>query len=418
MPLSGQQSSNKMFHAKLIDYLSDIVLKQVYSALCLQKHVYFIIDTEMHDISIFKDKIMEFVRAVGKPYVVKYEKLGKGESFAKIILPLIFLRSEFSVRIAKECANEKIAIIFKSCVEGSGNLFHISKKFLECKKCSSLERKKLGLDYDLSKDENALDFFRKSLQLYVRAFNENPIFIFEELEPNFRVMSLSSTLSFLKELEELPTVFLLIIPKQLEYCVMPLWDKFPYVRLSKVKYEDVVKLIEKISDELTFTERGVQLFCGKMRNLYGNEISAKPLITALDDLLGFKKVYNLNVIDADNISKFFSISYIEVNPPTPRPPSKCKSPYFGSEVERLTKECTRLNLDPHKALPFPFRYVLWHIRRGNIEYNKEEDFFIARKYLRASDFKKLSKVLNKLGYEYRAGTRKWVFSPKKKGQTC
>ncbi|MEM3697617.1 MAG: hypothetical protein QXQ94_08995 [Candidatus Bathyarchaeia archaeon] len=410
--MQGKQSVVKDFQTKFLDCLSDIALSQFYSALQSRDHIYFIVDTEAHDSSVFEGYIVNFINSkIGRPYVLSYEKIGKETSFANTVLPLIFLRSDFSAKIAEKCGDEKITVILRSCIKGSGHLFYIAKKFLECRNCSPTERRKLGLDYDLSDDDNAIDFFEECLRLYEKAYGERPAFIFKELNPNLRIMSLNSTLSFFKRIERLPTVFFLIIPKQSEYCIMPLWDKFPYIKLNKIKHDEVARLIKStINDEFAFTDRGLQLFCRKMRSLYGNEIPSTPLITALTDLFSFKKANNLNKLDVDVILKFFSVSFVKIRRPVPRPPSKCKSPYFGSEVERLTNECIRLKLDPHTALPFPFRYVLWHIKRGNIEYNKEGDFFISRRYI-GLEFKKLTKVLSKLGYKYKTGTGKWVFSP-------
>jgi hypothetical protein len=362
---------------------------------------------------MFEEEIISAINSkIGKPYVLNFEKIGKETSFAKTILPIIFLRSDFSAKIAEECGNDKIAVILKSCVKGSGSLFPIAKKFLECKSCSPLERSKIGLKYDLSDDDKAIEFFKECLHLYERTFGEKTAFILKDLNPSYRVISLNSTLSFFKEIEKLPTAFFLIIPKQSEYCIMPLWDKFTFVRLNKIKHEDIAELIRiTINDEFAFTEKGLQLFCRKMRSLYGNKIPATPLITALSDLLSFKKAKGLDEIDYDVVLNFFSTSSVNVESPKPRLPSKCKSPYFGNEIERLTAECWRLGLDPHKALPYTFRCVLWHMMRGNIEYNKNGDYFVLRRYLGQRKFKELSKVLNNLGYKYVPETGKWVFFP-------
>jgi len=415
--LSGIQSAicelPKNFQ-KFFNYLSNVVLGQFYSKLQSRNHVYFIIDTEARDSSLFEEKIVNAINSnIGKSYVLNFEKIGKEISFAKTVLPLIFLRSDFSVKIAEKCGSNKVAIILQSCIRGSGSLFSIAKKFLECRTCSPSERSKLGFEYDLSDDDNALEFFKECLHLYERTFGEKPAFVLKDLNPSYRVMSLNSTLSFLRKIEKLPTAFFLIIPKQSEYCIMPLWDKFTYVRLNKIKNEDIANLIKRtINDEFAFTERGLQLFCRKMRSIYGNEISATPLITALSDLLSFKKTKSLNKIDYGVVLNFFSTSFVKVKPPKPKPPSKGKSPYFGNEIERLTTECWKLGLDPNKALPYPFRCVLWHMRRGNIKYNKNGDFFVIQRYLGLLEFKKLARVLNELGYKKTPGTGKWVFSPK------
>ena len=399
---------------KFFDYISDIVLGQFYSKLELRNHVYFIIDTEARDSSIFEEKIVRAICSkVGKAYVINFEKIGKGTSFVKTILPLIFLRSDFSGKIAEKCGNDKIAIILRSCIKGSGGMFSTAKKFLECRNCSPAERSKLGLEYDLSDDDNALEFFKECLHLYKRTFGDGPAFVFKDLSPSYSVMSLNSTFRFLKEIEKLPTAFFLIIPKQFEYCLMPLWDKFTCVRLNKIKHKDIAELIRStVNDEFAFTERGLQLFCRKMRSMFGNEISATPLITALSDLLSFKKTKGWNEIDHNVVLNFFSTSFVEIKSPQPRSPSKCKSPYFGNEIERLTRECWRLGLEPHKALPYTFRYVLWHMEKGNIEYNKNGDFFEFRRYLGIQEFKKLARVLNELGYKGMPRTGRWIFSPK------
>jgi hypothetical protein len=398
---------------KFLDNLSNVVLGQFYSKLEPRNHVYFIIDTEAGDSSIFEEKIVNAINSnIGKSYVLNFEKIGKGTSFAKTILPLIFLRSDFSVKIAEKCGSDKVAVILQS-IRGSGSLFSIAKKFLECRTCSSLERSRLGFEYDLSDDDNALEFFKQCLHLYERTFGEKPAFVLKNLNISYKVMSLNSTFSFFQKIEKLPTAFFLIIPKQSEYCIMPLWDKFTYVRLNKIKHEDIANLIKRtINDEFAFTERGLQLFCRKMRSIHGNEIPATPLITALSDLLSFKKTKGLNKIDYGVVLNFFSTSFVKVKPPKPKPPSKGKSPYFGNEIERLTTECRKLGLDPNKALPYSFRCVLWHMRRGNIKYSKNGDFFVIQRYLGLQEFKKLARALNELGYKKTTGTGKWVFSPK------
>ncbi len=404
-------------HARLRDILSRIVLEPCCSAFHLGNKVCFVIDTEADDSYTFEDNIKELVNSnLGVPYILTLKKIKGGISFARGVLSLIFLRSNFSSDLLNRGENGKVTKILKHCIEGSGNLFRISKKFLECKKCTDSEKKKLGVKYDLSCDANALIFFQKCLQIYQTVFRRSPAFIVRYINPDTEILCAKSTLKFLREIEDLPTSLIVVIPRKFEYRILPIWDDFPCIRLKKIKYKEIESLLKsvcgsKFSEELRFSEGALQLFCQKMRSLFGNEVCASSLIRALSDLVSYKKLHKLDIIDRDIVLNLFSTSPVEVKPPKPRSPSECKSPYFGSEIERLTKECKRLNLDPHFALPFSFRYVLLQIRKGNIKYDSSKDVFICCRYMRINEFKKLSRELNKLGYRYLHGTRTWIFSP-------
>lgn len=407
-------------NAKLRDLLSKRVLAHCYTSFQSEERVHFIVDTKVQDSFIFEDKIIEIATLyMGNPYTVNFEKIKEGMTFAQNILPLVYLKSNFSLDLVKKVKQGQILKVLKTCIKGSGDLFRISQKFLECRKCSDSEKKKLGLKYDLSSDEMAVKFFRQTLEIYKKRFNRDAVFIFRNMKPNFKIMNLSSTLTFLEKLEKFPTALILIVPKQFEHCLLPVWDKFSYIRLNKIDYGEIETVIKslyedpKVNEDLNFNEGAIQLFCRRMRSLFGKEVPASSLIKAFDDLLSYKKLHDLDIIDVKVINDFFSTSQLKIGTPTARPPSAYKTSYFRSEIDRLTAECKRLKLDPRYALPYPFKKVLWHLRKGDIIYNEEKDIFICRKYMRYNEFQKLSQSLSKIGYKYIRGTRTWVLSPRK-----
>ena len=394
------------------------MLKQCYPAFKSGKHVHFIIDTHARDSFLFEGQILKIVNSyLGKPYTIDFARIGIGTTLAQKLLPLIFLKSEFSLDLLKKGRRRKPIRIFRIWAEETSSaLFRISQKFLECRKCSDSERKKLGLDHDLSSEEDAIKFFEECVELYTRFFHRDAVFFFRNMRPNTQMMSSPSTLRFLEKIErELPTAIVMVIPKQIEHYLLPIWDRYSYVVLQKIIYEDIEKIVERvcassdIQEELEFSQDGIQLFCRRMRSLFGKKIPASAIIRAINDAISFKKLHQVDVINSKVVSELFSTIQVKFGSPKARPPSECKSPYFGREVERLIRECQRHELDPDSALPYPFRYALWNIRNGYIIYDVGDDTFMCRRFLEYKHFKNLSRSLYRLGYMYVHGTRSWVF---------
>ena len=408
------------FQRELCEILSEKVLEEFIPALQSGRHLYFLIDTHTHDSDFFEDHILDAIDShLGIPYKVDFAKIGRGRTFVQTLLPLIFLKTQFPFNLLKNTRHGKSIRILKMWAEeASGSLSRTCQKFLECRECSDSEKSKLGLDHDLSNDEDAIEFFRECVESHSRFNSRNAVFLFKNMRFNKKMMDLPSTLRFLEKVEsELPTAFVMIVPRQVEYFLMSLWNRFAHVLLLKINSDDIQGIVEKICrkpgtrGKLKFSREGIQLFCRRMFSLFGKGIPASAIITALNDAIGYAELHQIDMIDAGDISDLFSTIQVKIGVPVPRPPTECKSPYFGPELERLTRECKRRELDPHYVLPYPFRYVLWNMENGYILYEKGKDEFNCRKRLRYGHFRKISRSLYKLGYKYRHGTGSWLFSP-------
>ena len=417
--LHASESFISKVQLKLREILAEKVLKQCYPTFKSGRRVYIMIDTPTRDSVFFEHQILDIVNSyLGNPYTIDFAKIGGGRTFVQRLLPLIFLKSNFSLDLLKKARHREQIRILRIWAEGKSiPLSRISQKFLECRKCSDSEKKKIGLDHDLSIEEDAIKFFKECVELYAKLFRRDAVFFFRNLRLNKRMMGSPSTLKFLEKIErELPTALVMIIPKQIEYHLLPVWDKFCYVVIQMVDSEDIEKIVEKIcripnvQGKLDFSRDGLQQFCREMRRLFGKKIPASVIIRAISDAISYKKLHHLDAINAGVVRNLFSTIKVKIGLPVPRSPTKCKSPYFADEVERLTRECERRGFDPHYVLPYAFRDVLWHIRNGDIKYHRSDDIFTCRRYMEYRHFKSLSRSLYRLGYRYVRGTRSWVFS--------
>jgi hypothetical protein len=137
---------------------------------------------------------------------------------------------------------------------------------------------------------------------------------------------------------------------------------------------------------------------------------ALALAKALTDIAGHAILEGSERISAESIRRLFSDDVVKVKPPVPRRPRTSILPYFGSEIERLTRECEIRGLDPHYAIPWDFRNVLRYISSGFLRYSADDDTFETLRYVDRNRWKELNASLRSMGYRY-VGQGKWVFSP-------
>ena len=400
--------------------LADEILAELYEKLNKKRHVYLIVDNSASDCDLLESQILRVLSSnYGDPYVIDYGKIGSLTTFAQSLIPLIFLHSEFSTDLIKRDNKSKPAKIIARWLHGKTSAISIlCQKFLECRECSSKELRKLEVNNDLSIEDDAIDFLSSSIEAYAGVPPKAAVFYLKNVKPSLpQLANIESTRRFLREVEHLSCVLAMIFPKQIEYKLSPFWDEFEYANIKPVSFSSIPNLVKRLSEcrklELHLDEEACEQFSRSMRYLHGNSIPGSALMTAVSDLIGFKRLENIDKVEAEHIRRFFSTTKTQVAGPKPRNPAESKSPYFSNEFERMTRECEAMGLDPHTALPYYFRDVSWHIQNGDIAYNEREDAFRCLRYLDYNYFRELSRSLYKMGYKYVVGSRQWVFSPSK-----
>jgi len=405
--------------SQLRNAIAQEMLTPVCEALSPSKKLCFIIDTPNCDAEFLEDDFLKQIRSrLGKPYCVDFAQIGPRITFAQTLFALIFLRSLFPldlIKSRKTGTEENILRIFIEKKEDPSS--RIAQRFLECRRLTVNERRRLGVDHDLSNTKNAVKFFAGCVKSFNESFNKVPVFYFRNPKIDKDTLRSVTTNIFITEVQSrIRAIFIMIIPKNAEYLLLPIEDTCAIIRLPALNSDilkDTVLRVWKTScfdRKLSFSEDGLREFCSVMRHIYGKTVSALALAKALTDIAGHAILEGSERISAESIRRLFSDDVVKVKPPVPRRPRTSILPYFGSEIERLTRECEIRGLDPHYAIPWDFRNVLRYISSGFLRYSADDDTFETLRYVDRNRWKELNASLRSMGYRY-VGQGKWVFSP-------
>lgn len=382
--------------------------------------VHFIVDTPDKDADFLQDCILTEVRArLGEPFIVDFAEVGSGVTLVQDLLAMVFLKSEFPVALLSTKKKGTQIEIFRIFYEKTDqSLLETVQRFLECKRLNDHQKRKLNIDSDLSDFRNAVGFFAESVHSYFHYAKKMPVFYFRNPKLEKDGLKAHSTTRFFTEVQkEIPCVFVLKVLRDTEYLLLYVEDYCTITRLPALDSEHLSDSVSRICKtsrsrrKARFTEEGLREFCSVMSHIHGKTLSASALTKALLDAEGHAKLNNSETISAETVRELFSVATVNVTRPKPREPRIGLSPYFATEVERLTKQCRIFGLDPHYALPWNFKKVMSHINYGSLRYCQDSDTFETLRYIGHQYWLDLDSALRLMGYRY-AGGGKWVFSPR------
>jgi hypothetical protein len=394
------------------------VLLQTSDNLRRDQKVYFIVDTHHKDLDFLEDYFMAQIQTqLGDPFIVDFAEIGSGTTMVQDLITMVFLKSPFLEVLDDRLKKEEKKGIFVHLK--NTKVSSIIQRFLECKGLNDSQKKKLGVNFDLSENKKAVEFFEECINSYIVHFNRKPVFYFRNPKLEKESLGAYATLKFLKKVQENGFCHIILkASKNSEYLLLRLEEFCTVLRITTIDCETLSDRILRMAkspmlrNRLKFSEEGLREFCRAMSRIHHKTISSSALSKALLDIEGQAMLKDSTQISAKDVSELFSIQTVKITPPKPLRPRLSLAPYFANEVERLTKQCRVFGLDPHYSLPWSFRLVLRYISYGSLRYNEKNDTFELLRFLQRKYWGELDSALRSMGYRYSGGA-KWVFEPRK-----